>query len=157
MSKTQTSIANNSSDHFSNAMIVTDLQKMIMDNPDNLLTPDYHDAIDKHLNSIEQIAITVGKKETLSDEEIKELKCIAVRLFRSLPKIKEHIETIESLPEDKTWGNRVLAKWEHVAERTEDVAETCALATNKKFIETLKAEIRNIMDGPKDNKTHYEV
>ncbi|MXW15902.1 MAG: hypothetical protein F4069_09970 [Rhodothermaceae bacterium] len=132
--------------YFLKETAVPEIRELTIDYPE----PDVYDAIDKHLALVEKTATALGQIETVSDEDDQFFEDLSVELVNALDRVEQSIEMVKSFPEDVPWKQKLCGKLEHLAIRIEDVAETCALATNKGFIKMIKAQIRNLMNESTD-------
>ena len=138
----QTRTPDNSFGHPFSAMAVDRLGALAVHYPE----PDYN-VMDKELANIEEIALGLGKIEVLSDEDRKSLKDLAIAAARAAKRMEQSMANVMVLPDHVTWRQKAYDKFEHLASRIEDVAETCALAASKKFTEMIKSEIQSLKDG----------
>ena len=117
--------------------------------PSKYLKPNFS-AIDGDLAKIEQFAVMLGRIKTLSDQDRENLRATATEAFEFVKRIDRSIEILNSLSDDVEWKQKAHAKMVHLANQTEDLAETCALAADKEFTETIKAQIQRTLNASAD-------
>lgn len=95
-------------------------------------------------NHIEKTATALGKIEVVSDQDRKKFRDFSVEMFKAVERLDQNIRDIKALPKNIGWGQQACAKLEHITIRLEDIAETAALASSKKFAEIILTEIQNL-------------
>ena len=82
-----------------------------------------------------------------SEDMREDLKKLSVRLFEFVNQIELCIGLYNSLPDSVPWKKRACAKLEHVANRAEDLAETCELAIDEDFNEMIRDQLQSYFDA----------
>ncbi len=151
MPQVQTRVSNSNFEAFFNARAIEkSLEELQVHYPE----PDYS-AMGKHLATmeamVEKAATTLGQIEMLSDKDREDLKDFSAKLFKVVEMVERSIESTKALPKNVSWREKACTKLEHLANRVEDIAETCALAASKKFVRTIEVEIQSLMNVPADD------
>jgi len=146
MSRPQTAIIDFDSDQFLSVEVISKLENLQKLYPE----PDYF-IMDSHLESIEYIAVALGQVEVSFDRIRQRLEDICAKAVSTLEFIERYIENIESLPDHIEWKSKAYDKLTHLANRIEDVAETCALASSTEFAQMIQAEVQNLVNAEQKN------
>jgi len=139
----QTATIDLGSDQFLSIEVIEKLESLQKLYPE----PDYF-IMDSHLESIEYIAVALGQVEVSSDRIRQRLENICAKAVSTLEFIERYIE---SLPDHIEWKSKAYDKLTHLANRIEDVAETCALASSTEFAQMIQAEVQNLVNAEQKN------
>lgn len=109
-------------------------------------SPNHHDmanTLTELENHIEKTATALGTIEVVSDQDRKKFREFSVEMFKAVERLDQNMRDIKALPKNIGWGQQAYAKLQHITIRLEEIAETAALASSKKFAETILTEIHN--------------
>ena len=107
--------------------------------------------IDYHLDSLKKIADFFGAIEVLSDEDRKDIKQLASRLFKAVARVEQDLIYIKGLPEHVPWKEKAREKLEDLLILLEDLGEICALSASKEFTQMIEVEIKSLSNESLEN------